>query len=397
MAQDSFPSRMSVAALGPVAGPAGGPDAVQLLLFECETAPARQSELRRTNAFGLWDTAPRFFFGDDVDAPIDRHFQAGGRSYRLTINPVNLRVRPDGTEEEAIKDDKSRWKVVAPGNREQIVEEVVRLIATRRARLSLDKHDEIVLRFSLHEIQKELAKVNKTLSHYEIQDALTILHKSVVEIAVDDGTKEALLSSSAFPTLHFGTRKAKGQPGVNGSTMAYLKFNDLVASDIRNLRYRMVSYETLICLPPVARWVYKTLSWHYETGSLEEPFVINARSILRDSGMTERSRFRDTLSTIRDSLAAVQAAGVIEPFHTERHVQGRTIDDETYTLMPSAAFRAEIEMARAAKAQAEETLVQMGAAPQGPFKRVDRLTGTRMRRERANAAARPLSLLERSA
>ncbi|MFC5357792.1 hypothetical protein [Azospirillum himalayense] len=376
-----------------------GPDAVQLLLFETENLAVQQGEPRRTNAFGLWDTAPRFFFGDDmVETPIDRHFQAGGRSYRLTINPVSLRLRSDGNDDDGVRDDKSRWKVVMPGNREQIVEEVVRLIATRRARLSLDKHDEIVLRFSLHEIQKELAKVNKTLSHYEIRDALTILHKSVVEVTVDDGTKEAVLSSSAFPTLHFGTKKMKGQAGVNGGTMAYLKFNDLVASDIRNLRYRMVSYETLICLPPVGRWIYKMLSWYYEAGNLDEPIVINARSIIRDSGMTERSRFRDTLSTIRDSLAAVQDAGIIEPFELERQVQGRSIDDEIYTLTPSAAFRAEIEMARVAKAQAEDTLAQMGGTPHGPFQRVDRLAGTRLRRDRASRAVeKPVPLLERDA
>ena len=324
--------------------------ALQLVLFEFDPDP--DPIRRRTNTVGIYDIAPRWVFpsyrsenGERVegraDTPIQRDFEFRGKDYKLTLKPafIQRKVRDDQGADDG-------WVNVFPGEREQIVEEVIRRLATERGRLTLDKQDRVILRFSLYEVQKELERVNHTLNITEIKEALTILHQSFIEIRRKGKGGTAELSSTAFPTLAFRTRfldEDEERPSVNETQ---LQFNPLVAESIRSMNFRMISYRWLMGLKnPVSRWLYKRLMLRYESASAPTPTIMSASAIIRDSGMNEYSRPRDTLRAVRETVMALKNAGIVESVEVEQVKEGRRLTDEIYTMFPSTKFLQEVEMA----------------------------------------------------
>ncbi len=128
----------------------GAPIPLQLALWEVP-------EPDRTNMVALYDIAPRFCFdtrdgGEGSRKLIEREFTFGAKRYKITLKPTQVRT-PDGT----IVD---RYL----GEREQIVEEVIRRIAGNRSRLRL--HDGVKVRFpfTVSEIRDELSRVRHSYS-----------------------------------------------------------------------------------------------------------------------------------------------------------------------------------------------------------------------------------------
>jgi hypothetical protein len=128
-------------------------NALQLALFEID------EDGKRKNTIDLYDIAPRFVFytsnreaGRYLDA-VTREFEHAGKKYVLTLKPARV-IRPDGSQVDEF-----------PGEREQIVEEVLRRLAVERGRLELVDHDTVLLRFSLNEIRAELERVHPGATH----------------------------------------------------------------------------------------------------------------------------------------------------------------------------------------------------------------------------------------
>ncbi len=332
--------------------------ALQLLLFEMDRPGGRTidplSPRSRTSTVGLYDIAPRFVFfpgrlgGDDLtergearsDKPIDREFQYRGRTFNLTLKPAFIRrkVRGDAEGQGGVQ-TMEEWAIVFPGEREQIVEAVIRRLATQRGRLWLDNKERVHMHFTLYEVQRELERVKRTLSSTEIKEALMVLHQSFVEIRSKGKGGTLELSSTAFPELAFRSEN----PEIADS---YLQFNSLVANSIRSLSFRQMSYGWLMRFKsPVSRWLYNILTLEYESKPGTEPAVMNARAIIRDSGMNELSRPRDTFRAVRDAVMALKDEGILESVETEKVMDGRRLDDEIYTMVPSEAFLHEIEAA----------------------------------------------------
>ncbi|WP_207461549.1 plasmid replication protein [Azospirillum sp. SYSU D00513] len=363
--------------------------ALQLVLFEFDPDP--DPNRRRTNTVGIYDIAPRWVFpsyksenGERVesrnDTPIQRDFEFHGKDYKLTLKPafIQRKVREDQGADEG-------WVNVFPGEREQIVEEVIRRLATERGRLTLDRQDRVILRFSLYEVQKELERVNHTLNITEIKEALTILHQSFIEIRRKGKGGSAELSSTAFPTLAFRTRfqgDDEDRPSVNETQ---LQFNPLVADSIRSMNFRMISYRWLMGLKnPVSRWLYKRLVLRYESASAPTPTVMRASAIIRDSGMNEYSRPRDTLRAVRDTVMALKSAGIVESVEVEQVKEGRRLSDEIYTMFPSSTFLREVETAlQIASHNAQElTKAAAAGAEAGDFLRLGGAEAATARRRR---------------
>ena len=108
------------------------PQAAQLALWET-------SDQTKTNMVALYDLAPRFVFevfeGAEKPKIIEREFGFGGKRYRISLKPTTIKG-PHGTTEKYL------------GEREQIVEEVIRRIATDRSRLTV--RDGVKVRFPFY-------------------------------------------------------------------------------------------------------------------------------------------------------------------------------------------------------------------------------------------------------
>lgn len=391
---------------------------LQLALWSHE--PEQQDgDARQTNAVGLYDLAPRFVFasgergGEDrrdnahVES-VTRSFAYNGEPYVITLDPARVmrRVRIDADEAGGTAKYKTMRIEALPGEREQVVEEVIRRLATERARLVLVDGDnrrnaKVQMRFSFYEIQKELARVRRTLSITEIKEALLILSKTFLTIeqpADHPGGSAMLLQSTAFPVV--AMRGGKGvsvrlddDGEVGGNTETYLEFNPLVAKAIMSLKFQSISYEMLMKIRnPVSWWLYKSLSLHYHNSGDVEPMAIRAGDIITNSGMNRSKRHRDTLRAIKVAVEVLVTQGVLAGYEKEsERGTGPEIVDVTYALRPSEQFLEQIRRGKALAEQNARSLRQLAkpedldeqGRPRGPIP-IDRTVESTLRRDRRN-------------
>jgi hypothetical protein len=295
---------------------------------------------RLTQTIALWDVAPRCVFrhADDLRdgkylKTIERKFTLGGNVYMITLTPA--RIRKDGAFTEQY-----------PGEREQLIEEVIRQIAVRKNRLSLGDKGEVGVSFSVYEVDKELKRTGHEFNFYEIQDALTILHRSTVEIVRviegDDGTtKEPVVSGSAFPMYRSADRKSAEATSSVG-------LNWLVSQALMHLDFRQMDYEVIMRLNgPIERWLYRRLN--HEMFFQRHPpaaHVIYATEIIDGCGLTERKRLRDSLRRVTSAVMALKEAGMVSDVEIREIKQGRVKVDIEYTIIASPDLVEQMEEAQ---------------------------------------------------
>ena len=345
--------------------------AAQLILFELE-------DRSQSHLIALYDLAPRFVFvsrdneGKDKGAKdkgevvtkdsftksVRREFSFRGRNYRLTVQPARIdRVSPLRKDDRAPGAAPDLVEVeIFPSEREQVVEQVVRRLAMDRSRLSLtgENRDKVQMRFSLYEIQRELRAVSHTLSIQDIRESLTILARSRIIIstgpAPEPGKKsrgQNILESTAFPVLAIRSRPDLSDE-EGGVEETYLEFNPLVSAAIRDLEFKPVSYAWLMKLKsPVSRWLYNRLSIEYDTVEDEaKPVAISADEIIKNSGMNEWSRRRDTLRVVTVAVDALVEEGILDQADKDYTKVGKRIDAIDYLLTPSAKFLDQVRRSR---------------------------------------------------
>jgi hypothetical protein len=341
-------------------------NALQLTLFEID------EDGKSTNTIDLYDIAPRFVFytssreaGRYLDA-VTREFEHAGKKYVLTLKPARV-IRPDGSQVDEF-----------PGEREQIVEEVLRRLAVERGRLELVDNDTVLLRFSLNEIRAELERVHHSHRLDEIKEALMILHGSIVEIVRIDQKTTKVLSSSAFPVLALRSRDDE-----DGETC--LQFNPLVARALRQLEFRQVSYECLMRIGnPLSRWLYKRLCQNVAHGGEAGIQSIAATEIARDSGMSTWSRWRDALRHISEAVDTLVCDGVLSRADRDIVQEGRRKADIIYHMHASPEFLAQLHRAeRFADDNRRELARATGGAAPERFVLIDASAATGIRKRRS--------------
>lgn len=321
-----------------------GENWLQLTLFSSE-------DERLTNTVALYDLAPRFvFFTEErkdrkyLDA-IQRSFQFAGSQYDLVLTPARI-----------LEGDKE-WDEY-PGEREQLVEDVIRRLAVDRNRLRVKSKNEVVLTFTLYEIRRELARLKHSLRLDEIKRALTILSKSHIEITrFDSGSDtedqpggkkgknkkgKSILHSSAFPVLAIRTQDDEDDAET------FVQLNPLVAQSIRTMEFDQVNYEWMMRIQgPLSRWVFKRISIQLMNSHNPDTklAVLKASDIAQCFGMA-RSRWRDCLRRIDTAMEALRTHGVAASIDRDEEFEGRKKTDITYIVHLTDTFAFDRHKAR---------------------------------------------------
>ncbi|NPD69844.1 plasmid replication protein (plasmid) [Lichenicola cladoniae] len=300
----------------------------------------------KTNMVALYDLAPRFVFDQrrsDAQTParkvIERDFSFDGKRYRITMKPTQI-ILSDKTEVERYL-----------GEREQIVEEVIRRLASNRNRLRLHGENKIRFVFTVYEVQEELARVKHTYSRDEIREAITLLAEVRLKIESLDERRAAFLSAAAFPVM--GMRRAQ-----EDDSETFVEFNPLVADAIKMLSFEQVSYELLMKVrDPVARWLLKRL--HTKISNTNEPIqLMDATEIRRDSGMPVWKKSRDMLRRVSSAVDVLRREGILTDIQTEERMVGKRKDDLTFTMVASEWFAAQTRRSRQAVVDNQKDFVQ---------------------------------------
>ncbi len=341
----------------------GAGQALQLALWEV-------LDPDRTNMVALYDIAPRFVFdsrdgGESSRKLIERDFNFGEKRYRITIKPTQIKS--------------ANGEVVGKylGEREQIVEEVIRRIASNRSRLTL--HDGIKVRFpfKISEVREELKRVRHTYSFAEIHEAIVLLSEVRLVIQDLEAKGSPVLTSAAFPVMGMRRRGDDGE--------SFVEFNPLVADAIRLLDFTQVDYETLMGIrDPVARWLLKRL--HNEIAATRQPVQqIAATEIRRDSGMPEWKTTRNLLRRVSQAVDVLRRVGALDRVEAEDVMEGQRKVDIVFTMSASPDFMAKVHASNrlASSNRADFARLTSGRAPRDGFAKagvadVFRLRSTRV-------------------
>lgn len=330
---------------------------VQMDLF---SQVAEDPDNRYINTIGLWDMAPRFVFLTDVDPKlgprkyldtVERHFFYDGVPYTLYLKPA--RIKRDGEEIE-----------VYPGEREQLVEDVIRRIAVERGRLDMESQDLVRLSCSLYEIRRELEDTNHSFRTTEIREALMILRHAEVQIVrVDDGAGGKVtnvIATSSFPQIAF-------RDSSDDANQTTIQFNWVVAAALKTLQFRRINYDAIMSIDDVySRWLYKRLylSALYHDRGVDSVQMIYASEIQRDSGMARWKRWSNALARITKAVEYLRAKGIIDEFSKEEIIVQRRKEDVQYVIHLAGKvvdeIRQSIEKSREAK---EDYVAVVGSEP----------------------------------
>jgi hypothetical protein len=316
-------------------------------------------EGKYSNSIELYDALPKYYPSPKKMASLrldgkfldtmEREFKHRGRTYKLQIHPAR------------VEQEEGRFIEYYPTEREQLVEEALRKIATDSLS-GVFLNNNIGVQFTLNHLMREMSKYGHSITYPALLEALTICNRTNLTVKSADG--KAILQAPIFPVVLIKNRKE----WINKPQDAYcyVQFNPLVTESIQNLSYRQFDYVTSMRLPhPLTRWIHKRISHHYIQANLLEPYHIKATTIIRDSGLITDEKFSRVLNTISkcfDSLThplpntnketaniTPKNFTILLSYKAEPILDGRRTVDMHYILRPSPFFVEEAKRANARK------------------------------------------------
>lgn len=316
-------------------------DSLQLMLWSLP-------DPSKTHQVALYDLAPRFVFGRRDEAltagrphTVERDFTFAGKRHRITLKPT-LVTLPDGTE-----------VLRHLGEREQLVEEVIRRLACGAGRLSVTDHGpppaaprrgrpapdpaggsgcQVRFHFRVAEVEAELAARGHTLSGEEVREAIVLLGEVRMRIeCLDD--RLVHLHTSAFPNVSI---RRRGNPGAD----VFVDFNPLVVSSIKALDFQQVDYALLMSSrDPAVRWLLRALHAHF--AATREPVLrMGALHMRGQSGMPLWTKGREVLRRMGQAVDVLVRQDVLASAERSYAKAGRRKADLTFAMALSDSFMA---------------------------------------------------------
>lgn len=306
----------------------------QLKFFELTKPEQKQY----SNTIELYDAIPKYYWGkQDADVQnikaIKRTFVHFNEEYKVTIQPA------------IIENKNGEFQTVYPGKREELIEDVLRKIASEGDGVFLDSGNEkpsASVLFTLYQVQQELKKQGHTHSIVQIKESIQICGQANIKLETLDG--KSLLISNFFETVGLQTKDDWNEHG--NKTKGFIKFNSLVTKSIVQKTFRLINYKKFMSYTSVtAKWLHKRLSHNYIQASSGDPYNINLSTILRDSGIKRQGLLGGNIRDVKDALEEMVEKEVIEKYSILKVFEKRKVIDAKFTIWPNSSFINEMKYA----------------------------------------------------
>ncbi len=303
---------------------------VQLKLFEI----LQPTEKNYSNTIELYDFMPKYVWGkveriqEKFLEPIEREFECRGASYKVRIVPAR------------VKDSDGVSRDYFPGKREEVVEDALRKLATEGQGIFLD--DEAAVTFTLYQLQQELKRTGHTYSITQIKECLMVCVGTLLHLT--DNSEQAIFASSLFNTIGLQTRE--DWEGQGEKSKAFVRFNALVTTSIRNRTFRQFNYEVSMGYQNViSRQLHKRMAHHYTQASLANPYSIMLSTIIRDFGLKTYEKISHNLRDVEKALKEMMKSDVLLNYEQNKIMDTKRrnkIMDVKISLVPHPKFISEI-------------------------------------------------------
>ena len=299
----------------------------QLELFQIESI---QSKDDYSHTVEMYDIMPKYYFGSQKRIKseqleglpnLNREFRNNDKEYKLTIAPASL-------------NDEKTGKTVHyyPTQREELVEDAIRRLATQNRGLFLD--DEAGVQFTLYEVAKELKRIGHGYSIAQIKQAIEVCSNVRIQITAKSGN-EISATTAIFPFVGMESKKEGAE-----RNRVVVMFHPLVTKSIKNGTYRLINYRKAMSYKiALSRWIHKRMSYNFTQASPKIPYPLLMSTIIRDSGMKSYSKSSENIRQICKSLDEMISLDVLERYEVEKRWNGRTIEEALFTLYVSESFK----------------------------------------------------------
>mgnify|MGYP004668675799 CR=1 FL=1 len=296
-----------------------------------------------SNTVELYDILPKYIH-DDIEKyrtkegllkPITRKFKFRKQDMILNVSPAYIF---------------DKEKAYYPSQREEIIEDVLRKLATDCERNEfLD--DRLSVRFTLYELWKELKKIRHEYNYSQIRESLEILAKTNIEIRTADG--KVSFSSNMFETIgqvniNENTKDGNVSEEYSKNLVYFVRFNSLVSESIKNKTWRVINYEQCMRYrKAISRWLHKRISHMFLVGNIETPFNILLSTIIRDSGMKSYDLISGNIRQVEDCIKEMMKIGSIKKYKIEKifsETKKNKIEDAKFYLWVSESFYNDIQL-----------------------------------------------------
>lgn len=289
-----------------------------------------------SNTIELYDFLPKYFAINgrkkDTTLPevIKREFEFRGKLYELIIIPATIQTKT------------GQFIKAYPGDREEIIEDVLRKIASEQLFPFLD--DIPSVKFSTSQIRNHLKAVKHSFSHAEIVQALEICVGTTLKINALDGSES--YTTHMFQSLYLGKKK---ETRSGDQIKSVVRLNELVANSIKQNSFRRLNYVCLMSLKnSLARKIYKRLSHLYTYAQAFEPensYSMLLSTMLRDFGLTAYADVRNNIRAIKKALNELQEKEVISGYKIGKPANPQMKDDVIFTLSSGYSFGKDMKAA----------------------------------------------------
>lgn len=290
----------------------------------------RSSDPDTSHTVELADDLPLFIYSREKKGPelkaVEREFVNRGRQYRIAILPAALKVQGAQSTEER-KDD---WKRRFPGEREELVMEVVKHLASQKA-LVLD--GDLGVPFTLSEICKILEESGHTMRRIQVKEALQVLSRC--KFIVTDVAGKTVIEESPFKTLILAERGSR-EEGV-------LQLNSFHTRAIERGDYRGLNFLVAISYQSVlARRIHKHIGHYVTNAVVGTPFKATASELMRLAALSLEDKPNKWVRKVDKALDEMKSAGYVASFQSVPTKAGGRVQDYLYTIHLTHRFVDEI-------------------------------------------------------
>lgn len=281
----------------------------QLNLFK--ELPSGYKDDTHANTIALWDIAPVWHLRQPKGNPpqVVREFRLPGTNYQMAVDirPAHL-VLPNG-----------KTKTVYPTEREMMVEEALRMLASSGEGGVSPDMQYVTCRFTLEQLRKAFRSIGKDYSAQHLRESIEILRKSSVTFI---GQNNGPFGETNFLPQIYGTNFDEWQKADTKAEL-HAFFHPLVSHAIRTYQYRLYDWKVCMSLPdPATRYLYKRFTHYIKGASSQEPteFIITGAQRPEDEdivGLAEESGFyqytdpRDTIKRWKQVAEDLKSAKLL--------------------------------------------------------------------------------------
>lgn len=294
-----------------------------------------------SNTLEIYDLAGKFLYDKHNKYLLSATAEETEFTRITSYKEMELKISVTAANIERTKNGKKERVFVFPGAREEIIEDVLRKLATERraeayeATTGANAGTRFVgVAFTLYEVYVELKRVGKSYSYAEIREALEIMNRS--NLAIQSIDQSIDLSAPFFPIKAIADKVNKKE------TKSFVCFHPMVTDAILTLNFRRLNYaKALTFKRHYTRLTYKRLSHRWIQASPGKPYTILLSTLISAMKDPYQNMYQDK-ALFKDVMDDLVNDDVLERYEMTPKKDGKKVTDWLFSLYASNTFAKQI-------------------------------------------------------